>query len=257
MLTQHEPYTATLPEAAQTLALARRIVVFSGAGLSQASGIPTYRDTDGVWSTAENQQYSHISGYSKNPKGFARFWKTHQDALRRAKPNSGHFAIRRLQLAKPNTVVITQNVDNLLSAAGCEDVLEVHGNMHRRQCPQCQRLVRHALFGRCLQCFSVLRPDIVLFGESLPEPTVSQSFQAAKECDVMLVVGTSALVFPAAELPLMALRSGNGAKLIVVDPMPPLIASAAHYVLQGNAESALPHLIDRALALRTGRPIPR
>jgi NAD-dependent deacetylase len=234
-----------LRQAADLLRAADRIVVLSGAGLSKASGIPTYRDTGGLWETGDNLKYSHIDAYKADPAAFTKFWKARQGDIAPAKPNAAHQALHRLQAAKPLTTLITQNVDGLLQAAGCEKVLELHGNLKTARCGQCSNR-RYFMFGRCLCCGGFKRPDVVLFGEQLAEEVVTASSVAASRADVVLVVGTSAIVYPAADIPVRALRFG--AKLIVMDTEPPLLAKAADIVLQGAAEVLMPELVERALS---------
>lgn len=232
-------------EASRLLADADRICVLSGAGLSKASGIPTYRDAGGLWRTEDNLKYSHADGYRADPDGFRRFWNERMKSMGSAKPNPAHAALAQLQAAKPHVSMVTQNVDGLLQAAGCSNVLELHGNLTRMRCTGCGRENPLSLGWRCLRCFSRTRPDVVLFGESLSEDTVNEAREHARKSQVFLVVGTTALVYPAADLPVLALRSG--AKLIVMDVERPLLAAASDIYLEGRAELLLPELVDRAL----------
>lgn len=237
------PYpTAGLRQAAELLNGAKNVFVLSGAGLSKASGIPTYRDVDGLWETGDNLKYSSIEAYRQDPTSFLKFWAARRAEIAHAKPNAGHIALRDLQQLKSSTLA-TQNVDGLLTAAGCTDVLELHGNMTRVQCDRCASRQATALMGRCIHCFARVRPAVVLFGEALPERTLQAARMGASECDVILVVGTSAVVDPAAELPITALKFG--AQLIVLDTEPTALARAADVSLLGTAETLLPELIDR------------
>jgi NAD-dependent deacetylase len=235
---------SSLRDAASLLANAKRIVVLSGAGISKASGIPTYRDAGGLWTIPDNLlKYSHIDAYKNDPRAFSEFWGARLAEIGPAKPNPAHQALRELQDAKPDTVLVTQNVDGLLQAAGCQGVLELHGNLRAYRCGGCGASNKPALFGRCLSCFSRVRPNVVLFGEELPPEVLHSAEGAASKCDVFLVVGTTAEVYPAANLPVIALRWG--AKLIVADPNLPLLASAANVVLESKAEEVLPELVER------------
>jgi NAD-dependent deacetylase len=228
--------------AVESLRRAQKILVFSGAGLSAASGISTYQDLGGIWSLDEAQKFGHISAETTYPKEFWSFWNTIRKSMEGRAPNSAHFALRKLQMYRPQTTLVTQNVDGLLSAAGCEDVLELHGRLARRVCRHCDGA--KGLFGRCLRCFGKLHPDVVMFGQELNERPLNAALAAAKECDLLIMVGTRAQVYPAANLPTLALR--RGAKFIVIDPSPPLIASAAHCVIEQGAEQALPLLMALA-----------
>lgn len=241
------PYpTAELRLATELLRKARRITVFSGAGISKASGIPTYRDAGGLWRVEENLRFSHIDAYKENPRAFAAFWATRTAAMRSVSPNAAHVALAALQGLR-NTALITQNVDGLLTQAGCGGVLELHGNIHRHRCDTCGTKSGRAFVGRCLGCWKPIRPDVVLFGEQLDKQVFVDAQVAASDCDVMLVVGTSAVVEPAASLPVTAIQFG--ASVIVMDVEDSPLSRAADVVLKGQAEVLLPELIER---LRTG-----
>ena len=219
---------------------AQRILVLSGAGLSKASGIPTYRDSGGLWTSGDNLRYSTIDAYRADPASFTKFWDARRAEMGKVSPNPAHFALRELQQKKPGTVLVTQNVDGLLQDAGCDGVLELHGTLKRLRCGVCER-PGTGMSGRCVNCGALMRPDVVLFGEMLPEDTLLAAQVAAAQCDVVIVVGTTAEVYPAAELPATAMR--HGAKLIVVDTDPPELRRAAHAVLKGPAEELLPALL--------------
>jgi NAD-dependent deacetylase len=246
MTTYNHP-TAALRQAAQLIRQARRVLVLSGAGISKASGIPTYRDTDGLWETGDNLKFSHADAYYADPAAFAAFWRARQKSMKTVRPNPAHLALAELQRVKPGTSMVTQNVDGLLQAAGCVDVVALHGNLKRRRCGGgCGARDGRALLGRCLHCGARMRPDVVLFGENLSSADLIKAQTSATECDVVLVVGTSAVVAPASELPLVAMRFG--AKLLVMDVEPPQLALAADIVLLGRAEALLPELVARVTA---------
>lgn len=245
------PYypTAELKRAAELLVRAQGVLVLSGAGLSKASGIPTYRDNGGLWTTGDNLKYADIDAYRKSPKSFAKFWHDRRKHIAAARPNHGHRALRELQQLKEGTTLATQNVDGLLQAAGCHSVLELHGNLLRSRCSRCSGQGR-SVFGRCLRCFAPMRPDVTLFGETLGENIFSEAKRAATTCNVIVVVGTTAIVEPVAQLPILALRFG--AKLVVIDTEPPPLASVADVVLQGESEVLLPELVERVRATSPG-----
>jgi NAD-dependent deacetylase len=229
-------------EAALLIGKATRILVLSGAGLSKASGIPTYRDTGGLWVTGDNLKYSHIDAYRDDPASFSAFWAVRRTEIATARPNAAHLALKMLQQHCAETLLVTQNIDGLLQQAGCGGVLELHGNLLSSRCGKCGLPDQGSLAGICLSCFSPMRPDVVMFGEALPEEALFLAEMGASRCDVILVVGTTAAVYPAAELPAIAVR--YGAKLIVLDVEPPLLARAADVVLRGKAEQLLPELVD-------------
>jgi len=229
-----------LPGVAELVGSSKAIVVLSGAGLSKASGIPTYRDAAGLWRSAENLKYSHTNSYRDAPDEFMLFWQDLGQKLLQAKPNSGHFALAELQRKKSSTVLITQNIDGLLQVAGCTRVLELHGSIRRLQCEECGLTSEYRL-DRCLRCGGHMRPAVVLFGESLDELTLSAAQAAANNSDLMILVGTRAEVYPAAFIPFLAMQ--NNAKLIVLDTEQTEISSLADFFVRGNAEELLPKLI--------------
>jgi NAD-dependent deacetylase len=224
---------------------ARRITVLSGASLSKASGIPTYRETGGLWSVEDSLRFSNVNAYTENPRAFAAFWASRTAQMKTVAPNPAHMALAALQGLR-STALITQNVDGLLTQAGCEDVIELHGNLHRHRCDNCGILNGRAFVGRCLGCWRHIRPDIVLFGEQLDKQIFIDAQVAASDCDVMLVVGTAAIVERAASLPVTAMQFG--ARVIVIDVEDSLLSKAADIVLKGEAEVLLPKLIDRLRA---------
>lgn len=227
--------------AIELMRAARRIGVLSGAGLSKASGIPTYRDADGLWMNGDALKFSHAEDLRRDPAGFTRFWAHRLGAVEAAAPNPGHLALARLQRLRPATTLITQNVDGLLSIAGGLDVLELHGSLRRWRCDHCGN--RHGPWPlhRCLRCGSHARPDVVMFGEMLNEGVLLSAQTAARASDVFLVVGTTAVVHPAADLPLEALA--NGGRLVTLNVETSHLDASASAVLLGPAEDLLPRLV--------------
>jgi NAD-dependent deacetylase len=231
----------SLATAVELLRGARRIVVFSGAGLSKASGIPTYRDADGLWMDRNAVRYSNADDLARDPEGFTRFWAQRLAVVEDARPNPGHEALAQLQRLRPATRLITQNVDGLLGIAGCLDVLELHGSLRRWRCDHCGNRRGPWLFHRCKRCGSRARPDVVMFGEMLNEGVLFDARTAAQECDVFVVVGSTAVVYPAADLPLEALA--HGGRLVTLNMEPLHLDAAAGAVLRGPAEDLLPRLV--------------
>jgi NAD-dependent deacetylase len=220
---------------------ARRIGVFSGAGLSKASGIPTYRDADGLWMSQDAVRFSHAEDLRRDPAGFSRFWARRLAVAEAAAPNPGHLALVRLQRLRPATRLITQNVDGLLSIAGAQDVLELHGSLRRWRCDHCGNRSGPWPLHRCLRCGARARPDVVMFGEMLNDGVLMAAQEAASESDVFLVVGTTAVVYPAAELPQRALA--HGGSVITLNVEPSHLDESAAAVLRGPAEDLLPRLV--------------
>ena len=234
--------SASLQHAADLLRNARRIVVFSGAGLSRASGIPTYRDADGLWKSQNALQFSHAEDIERDPSGFTRFWAQRLSVIESAQPNPGHAALAQLQRLRPATRLVTQNVDGLLTLAGGQDVLELHGSLRRWRCDRCGNRSGPWPFHRCLRCGSHARPDVVMFGEMLNPGVLLDAQVAAQECDLFLVVGSTAIVYPAAELPQAALSHGARLVTLNLEPLPHL-DDAASAVLRGASEDLLPKLL--------------
>jgi NAD-dependent deacetylase len=238
-----------LARAADLLRAATRIASLSGAGLSKASGIATYRDQGGLWTEAGNLKYSQAENLRLDPEGFRAFWAARRAEVAPAQPNAGHLAFAQLQALRPGTVHATQNIDGLLTRAGCDGVLELHGNLMRDRCLACDAPAVPHVDGasRCTQCGGELRPDVVLFGEMLPARVWADAEMAAKRSEVFVVAGTSALVHPAAGLPARALS--RGAKRVVVNAEATPLDADADVVLRGPCETLLPALVE---AMRAG-----
>ncbi|MGJ7511677.1 SIR2 family NAD-dependent protein deacylase [Variovorax sp. GT1P44] len=232
---------APLDTAIELLRSARRIVVFSGAGLSKASGIPTYRDADGLWMNQNAVQFSHADDLARDPAGFTKFWAQRLAVVEAAKPNPGHLALAQLQRLRPSTRLITQNVDGLLTLAGGMDVLELHGSLRRWRCDHCGNRRGPWLLHRCKRCGSRARPDVVMFGEMLNQGVLMDAQMAAEESDVFVVVGSTAVVHPAADLPLLSLARGG--RLITLNMEALHLDASAAAVLRGASEDLLPRLL--------------
>ena len=166
--------------AIELLRAARRIVVFSGAGLSKASGIPTYRDADGLWMNQAALRFSHAEDLARDPAGFTKFWAERLRVVEAAEPNPAHLALARLQRLRPSTRLVTQNVDGLLTRAGAVDVLELHGALQRWRCDHCGNRRGPWLFQRCIRCGRRARPDVVMFGEMLNQGVLLDAQVAAR-----------------------------------------------------------------------------
>ena len=236
--------------AVRVLVSCRRLVVSTGAGMSQESGIPTFRDArEGLWAKFKPEELATERGFRDNPR---RVWSWYAERRRRietCRPNAGHRALVALEPLVPELTIVTQNIDGLHHAAGSADVIELHGNIRKAKC-----LDRHHPFAGllpdssaaqdpppCPTCGSPLRPDVVWFGEMLPEDAVERAWHLASQCDGMLVIGTSGAVWPAAELPHVARRAG--ATVIEVNPEPSEITSVVDVFLGGRAGEVLPLLV--------------
>lgn len=265
------------PSLRQRLQQAKHIAVFTGAGISAESGIPTFRERfTGLWANTDPQEVATPEAFRADPQ---RVWDWHvhlAGTVRRAAPNAGHRAIARLQEAVGRVTVITQNIDDLHHAAGSRDVLELHGNLFRlapfvdeealfagergplichlcggyalrddcdpyagREDLACLRLEAGPV-PRCPACGALLRPDIVWFGEPLDPHVLGAAFEAADACDALICVGSSLEVEPAASIPFRSIR--RGAVVIEINPAPTSLTEHADAGIRGNAAEVLPVL---------------
>lgn len=241
-----------LQTAARALARSANVAVFTGAGVSKESGIPTFREPEtGLWAQYDPMRLATPEAYRDDPP-FVWSWYEHRFGVAAAaQPNPGHYAIAELEHLLPHVVVITQNIDGLHQRAGSSEVIELHGSMHRFKCLSGHHagLTRADFAGqteqppRCPLCGELLRPDVVWFGEVLPEDALATAFRLARACDVMLVAGTSGIVHPAASVPLLAAQAGT--PVIDVNPEPDELARSATICLRGPSGEVLPRLLQR------------
>ena len=190
----------------------RSVVFFTGAGVSAESGIPTFRGKEGIWNKLKPEELANFNAFLKNPELVWEWYKHRKQIIRESKPNKGHLAIAEAQNIFPEVIVITQNIDNLHRRAGNKTVYELHGNIERNYCIKCKTFYNEELnfssgVPKC-KCGGLIRPDVVWFGEYLPEKQFGASQKAAENCDIFFIVGTSAVVYPAASLIYSAKQSG-------------------------------------------------
>jgi NAD-dependent protein deacetylase/lipoamidase len=200
--------------AAELLARASSVAVLTGAGVSAESGVPTFRASDGLWEGHRIEDVASPMGFRRDPKLVWNFYNARRANVGKVRPNPGHYALVELEKRwGERFTLITQNVDGLHRTAGSRRVLEVHGSLYRTRCTACDRIEDRGLeplgeLPHCPHCSAMLRPDIVWFHEPLPEDVWQEAVEAVAGCDVLLVVGTSAVVYPAASLiPLAKHRS--------------------------------------------------
>ncbi len=224
---------------------AKKIVFVTGAGISQESGIPTFRGKDGLWRKYDPMQLATIDAFYDNPKLVWEWYEERRRNILDAKPNPGHLAIS--ELAKYRDVsVLTQNIDGLHQRAGSKNVYELHGSIITIKCTVCS--FKDKITTGFLQlpplckCGNMLRPDVVWFGETLPQDVWGSAMEKASSCDLMIVVGTSLAVSPANLLPVYAKQ--NGATMIEVNPEPTAVSQSMDLSLRESAANALPGLID-------------
>jgi NAD-dependent deacetylase len=229
-----------LIKAAQDLAVAQNVVALTGAGISVESGIPPFRGKGGIWERFDPMEYAHIDAFLKDP---AKVWnvllKEMKAVLDKAMPNDAHKGLAQLEELKLLKTIITQNVDGLHQKAGNTDVIEFHGNFAWHRCLECNQRSPSEMIDltqmppRC-DCGGIYRPEVVFFGEMIPPEHLWRSRQISSDCDVMLVIGTSATVQPAGSMPVVAKESG--AKVIEINPEPtPLTGSITDYLIMGKA----------------------
>ena len=229
------------------IAGASRIVAFTGAGISAESGIPTYRGEGGMWTKYDPSIYANIDYFMRDPSYYWSFFHdVRYDVLRKARPNPAHMALAELEKRGKLTAVITQNIDGLHQLAGSGNVLELHGNTRNIYCLGCgarytiddvHEMLKKSNPPPCPRCSGMLRPDVVFFGESLPEDTLARATEESENCDLMLAVGSSLVVYPAAWLPERAKKSGAGLAIINRGPTP--LDSIADIVVDASAGEVL------------------
>lgn len=241
--------------AATKIAETEKLAISSGAGVSKESGVPTFRDAqDGLWKRYDATQLASPEAFMHDPGLVWRWYMYRYDLISAVAPNPGHDALAQLEELVPEMVIITQNIDGLHEQAGSTDIIELHGNIRRSKCfDNClgiPTLVEVTADQRqaedppeCPHCaFGLVRPDVVWFGETLPTAALNRAFDVAASCDVMLVVGTSGLVQPAASLPVQAKR--RQAYIIEVNPSPSMITPLADLFLEAPSGQILPRIVD-------------
>ena len=246
-----ESASELIDRAAGLLRDARRVCVLTGAGISAESGIPTFRDAQqGLWASYDPMQLATPEGFAEDPELVWRWYESRRESIRSAQPNPGHYALAELASRIDALTLVTQNVDGLHQRAGSTDVIEYHGNILRDRCTVEHRVVERApgndepgtpSLPRCKGCGALLRPDVVWFGEIIPQDALLLADAAAAECDLFLSVGTSSLVYPAAGLADAALRSA--ARVIEINPNPTDLSRRADIVLRGPSGELLPALL--------------
>jgi NAD-dependent deacetylase len=225
---------------------ARRVAALTGAGVSAESGVPTFRDAQtGLWAQYRAEELATPEAFQRNPGLVWDWYAWRRELVARARPNPGHEALAALARHLAHFTLITQNVDGLHQRAGSQEVIELHGNISRIRCSREGTPVPVFPAGesppRCPSCRAWLRPDVVWFGEMLPAEAMARANEAAMAADVFFSIGTSSLVFPAAELPLSALR--NGASVVEINPEETPLSRRAAWALHGPAGEILPALL--------------
>ena len=222
-----------------------RVAVLTGAGVSAESGVPTFRGEKGLWRRYRPEELATPEAFARDPKLVWEWYDWRRQLIARCEPNAAHRTLAEMEEFFPNFTLITQNVDGLHQAAGSKRVLELHGNIWRVRCTaegtvtENREVPLKEIPPRC-GCGALLRPDVVWFGEPLPAEALEAAYRAAQNCDVMLVIGTSAVVQPAASLPIVALRSGT--YVIEINPQETPLSPLVHESIRGPAGVELPKL---------------
>ncbi len=236
-----------LGDVVQVILKARNCVVLTGAGISAESGVPTFRGKEGLWGKFRPEELATMEAFMANPKIVWEWYNWRRDLMGKVKPNKGHYALVELRSWFQHYTLVTQNVDNLHRLAGSDEILELHGNIYRNICMDCRQLfdasaeIDPAAIPRCKRCGGKIRPDVVWFGEMLPTEVIDEAFERSEEADLFLSVGTSALVHPAATLPLVAKR--RGAILIEVNPEETALSDIVDYRFPCPSGEFLPQLM--------------
>lgn len=234
-----------LEKIADKLKQSEKIIFVTGAGISQESGIPTFRGKDGLWRKYDPMKLATIDAFYEDPKLVWEWYEERRRNILAAKPNPGHIAIADLEKKKP-VRVLTQNIDGLHQRAGSKNVYELHGSIITIKCTSCDfKDTISSSFSELpplCKCGSILRPDVVWFGESLPQDVWQAAISEASSCDTMIVVGTSLAVSPANLLPVYAKQ--NGAILVEVNPEETAMSGSMDISIRSSAAKALPELVS-------------
>jgi NAD-dependent deacetylase len=236
-----------IPKLKDFIAKSSKIVAFTGAGFSADSGISTFRGTGGLWSKYDPSIYADINYFMKDPSYYWNFFRDERyPIIKKAKPNDGHYSLVKLEKQGKLYRVITQNIDGLHQKAGQSNVIELHGNTRKISCMSCNKdysmdevyeQLENELPPKCSSCGGNLKTGIVLFGEPLPQHALNEATLAAHLCDLFIVLGSSLVVYPAAQLPMVAKENDAVLAIINIDPTP--LDDVADLVIHDNAANVL------------------
>ena len=229
------------------LRAARHVLVLTGSGASAESGVPTFREAQsGLWEHYDPHELATPEAFLRDPETVWRWYRWRRELVAKAEPNPGHHALVALAGRVSRLTLVTQNVDGLHQRAGSSDVIEYHGNLFDDHCfAGCSAALATSSaesLPRCAACGAHMRPGVVWFGEAIPPPAMAAADAAARDCDVFLSIGTSALVWPAAGLAEIA--AGNGATVVEINLDPTPLSDRSHFALQGKSGEILPELVD-------------
>ena len=235
-------------ELINALAKSKSVAVLTGAGISAESGIKTFRDPDGLWSKFNPAELASMDGFMSNPTLVWEWYQFRREVISKAEPNAGHYAIAEMQKLFEDFTLITQNVDRLHQKAGSVDVAELHGNIIDNFCIKCKTPFLEQIspvekeMPKCRECGGMIRPAVVWFGEMLPHEALFRAESAAKRAHVFITAGTSAEVYPAANLPIIARHAG--AVVVEINPNDTAISGYMDFCLREPSGVALPQIIN-------------
>jgi NAD-dependent deacetylase len=223
-----------------------RVVVLTGAGISAESGVPTFRGTDGLWSKFKPEELANVDAFMSNPDLVWSWYQHRREIINKVQPNEGHTSLARMEEKLADFTLVTQNVDGLHRRAGSRNVLELHGNILYNKCIKCSKMYQtlpdeEAKSAPVCECGGRIRPDVVWFGEMLPQQILQSAFRAAEKAAVFFSIGTSALVHPAASLPVIAKQ--RGAYLVEINVETTVLTDYADEFLEGPSGEVLPSLM--------------
>ena len=235
------------PELLSLLLRTSKLAALTGAGVSQESGLRTFRDAqEGLWAQYRPEDLASPESFARDPKLIWDWYAWRREAIKGVRPNSGHYSLVEIEKHIAEFTLITQNVDGLHRMAGSKNVLELHGNIQRVRCSECDHFAKDwdddaETVPQCKKCGGLLRPDVVWFGETLPLDQLTGAVEAARTCDVFLSIGTSGVVQPAASLAHAA--RNKGAVVVEINAEPTSLTSKADFFFQGKSGEILPELV--------------
>jgi len=232
----------------EKLKSAKSVAVLTGAGISAESGVPTFRGDEGLWKKFRPEELATVDAFMANPQLVWEWYLYRRELMSKVEPNAGHYALIELEKRFDDFTLITQNVDGLHRNAGSSNILELHGNITLNKCFDCGQSFEGKInldagsLPQC-ECGGKIRPDVVWFGELLPAHAINGAFEASQKADIFLSIGTSAIVHPAASLPMEASR--NGAFLVEINLEPTPLTGMADISLMGKSGEILPAILER------------
>lgn len=232
----------------QRLKDAENVAVLTGAGVSAESGVPTFRDPGGIWEKFKPEQLANFEAFTRDPDFVWNWYQHRREIMREVKPNKGHTALAGMENIFTNFDLITQNIDNLHFRAGSKKIIELHGNIERNYCMKCRTFyseidLNEKTVLKCEKCGGLIRPDVVWFGEMLPMKELRDAEESAANSDVFFTIGTSAEVYPAAMLPIIAKRAG--AYVVEINTKPTAISGDLDEILTGKSGEILYELLKK------------